>query len=117
MAQIKEIHNSSIFNSTCQTLVNTVNCAGIMGRAIALDFKMRFPYMFSHYQKVCNRGLLRPGKLLLFKDSTPWILNFPTKDQWKYPSKIEYIESGCTTEKTSIFFMSDNLYSNAFNQA
>ncbi|PIU53548.1 MAG: Appr-1-p processing protein [Deltaproteobacteria bacterium CG07_land_8_20_14_0_80_60_11] len=93
MADIKELY-SSLFDSTCQTLVNTVNCVGVMGRGLALEFKRRFPDMYSFYRSQCERRLLRPGKLLLYKESTPWILNFPTKDHWKYPSKILYIESG-----------------------
>jgi O-acetyl-ADP-ribose deacetylase (regulator of RNase III) len=94
MAEINEIFRASIFDSTCQTLVNTVNCVGVMGRGLALEFKMRFPDMYEHYRKACERRLLRPGKLLLYKETIPWILNFPTKDQWKYPSKIEFIEAG-----------------------
>jgi len=94
MAEITEIHRSSIFDSSCQTLVNTVNCVGVMGRGLALEFKMRFPSMYEQYRSVCERHALRPGMLLLFKTSTPWILNFPTKDHWKYPSKPEYLEAG-----------------------
>lgn len=94
MADIKEIHKSSIFDSTCQTIVNTVNCVGIMGRGLALEFKMRFPDMYEHYRSVCKRGDLQPGMLLLYKETDPWILNFPTKKDWKNPSKIEYIEAG-----------------------
>lgn len=93
MADIKEL-NSSIFDSTCQTLVNTVNCVGVMGRGLALEFKRRYPKMYAYYLRMCKRGLLRPGKLLLYKESTPWILNFPTKDHWKYPSNLKYIELG-----------------------
>lgn len=94
MAEIREIRKSSIFDSSCQTLVNTVNCVGVMGRGLALEFKMRYPDMYEHYRGICEKGLLRPGNLLLYKASTPWILNFPTKDHWKYPSRLEYIRSG-----------------------
>lgn len=94
MAEIKELFETSIFDSSCQVLVNTVNCVGVMGRGLALEFKMRFPEMFANYATQCARGLIRPGKLHLFTQSKPWILNFPTKDDWKYPSKIEYLEAG-----------------------
>jgi O-acetyl-ADP-ribose deacetylase (regulator of RNase III) len=94
MAEINEIYRASIFDSTCQTLVNTVNCVGVMGRGLALEFKMRFPDMYEHYRRACERRFLRPGKLLLYKETFPWILNFPTKDHWKYPSKIEFVEAG-----------------------
>ena len=35
-----------LFASRAQTLVNTVNCAGVMGKGVALKFKRRFPAMF-----------------------------------------------------------------------
>ena len=93
MANIKEI-KGNIFESTCQTIVNTVNCVGIMGRGIALEFKNRFPDMYLNYKKTCDEGKLEPGKLLLYRKTTPWILNFPTKIHWRRPSKIEFIEKG-----------------------
>jgi len=93
MATITEIRGN-IFESSCQTLVNTVNCVGVMGKGIALEFKNRYPQMFVAYARLCEDGQLRPGLLYLWTKSTPWILNFPTKNHWKYPSKLEYIESG-----------------------
>lgn len=84
----------NIFESSCQTLVNTVNCVGIMGRGIALEFKNRFPEMYDEYARHCAEKRIHPGVLHLWKKSEPWILNFPTKNHWKYPSKIEYIEQG-----------------------
>jgi O-acetyl-ADP-ribose deacetylase (regulator of RNase III) len=80
--------------STAQTLVNTVNCVGVMGKGLAKEFKDREPEMFSAYKRICEQKLLRPGKLWLYKGSTNWILNFPTKDHWRYPSKIEWIDQG-----------------------
>lgn len=94
MKKIREIHNVSIFDTTCQTIVNTVNCVGVMGKGIALEYKLRFPEMYKEYLEVCKRNELKPGKLLLYKKSKPWILNFPTKKEWKYPAKIEYIKLG-----------------------
>jgi len=90
---IKEI-NGNIFNSSLQTIVNTVNCDGVMGKGIALEFKLRYPQMFDYYVSMCKKKLLSPGKLLLWQKSNPWILNFPTKDHWKNSSKLEYIELG-----------------------
>lgn len=86
----------NIFNSSCQTIVNTVNCVGVMGKGIALVYKLRHPPMYEQYRKHCQDGLLKIGTLSLYKttDSSPWILNFPTKNHWKYPSKIEYLEAG-----------------------
>lgn len=82
----------NIFNSKAMAVVNTVNCVGVMGKGIALEFKLRFPEMFKEYQRICFQGLLKPGQILPYKKSTPWILNFAIKDDWKNPSKELWIE-------------------------
>lgn len=84
-----------ILKSNAQTLVNTVNCVGIMGKGIALEFKEQFPDMFNDYVERCNRKEVRLGKPYLFKRLTPpWILNFPTKGHWRSVSRIEDIVKG-----------------------
>jgi O-acetyl-ADP-ribose deacetylase (regulator of RNase III)/uncharacterized protein YwgA len=84
-----------ILDSKAQTLVNTVNCVGVMGKGIALKFKERFPDMFNDYVERCNRNEVRLGKPYLFKRLTPpWILNFPTKGHWRSVSRIEDIVKG-----------------------
>jgi len=83
-----------IFDSTAQVLVNPVNCKGHMGKGLALAFKQKYPSMFASYQQECRDGKLRIGQLTLYKASTPWILNFPTKDHWRDDSKVEYLEEG-----------------------
>ncbi len=89
------IINGNVFDSKLQTIVNTVNCEGVMGKGIALEYKKRYPSMFDSYKKACQKQLLSPGKLLLYtKETDHWILNFPTKDKWKFPSKLQYIEDG-----------------------
>jgi O-acetyl-ADP-ribose deacetylase (regulator of RNase III) len=89
-----EIIEGNIFSTNCQTIVNTVNCHGIMGAGIALECRMRYPEMFDRYKELCNNRDLTIGQLYLYKSDNKWILNFPTKDHWKYPSKIEYLEKG-----------------------
>lgn len=86
----------NIFNSKAQTIVNTVNCVGVMGKGIALVFKLRYPLMFDIYKKHCIEKHIGIGKLWLYnqQSNAPWVLNFPTKYHWKYPSKMEYIEKG-----------------------
>lgn len=93
---IEKICKGNIFNSKAQTIVNTVNCVGVMGKGIALVFKLRYPKMFDEYAGLCKKHMISPGKLWIYKGEpeAPWVLNFPTKFHWKYPSKIEYIESG-----------------------
>lgn len=87
----KEI-KGNIFNSKAMAVVNTVNCVGAMGKGIALDFKLRFPEMFKEYQKICFRRMLKPGQILPYTKTKPIILNFAIKDDWKDPSKVEWIE-------------------------
>ena len=93
MSAITEFRGN-IFQSSCQTLVNTVNCVGVMEKGIALEFKNRFPEMYDEYARYCADKRIHPGVLHLWKKSEPWILNFPTKNNWKHPSKLEYIEQG-----------------------
>ncbi len=89
----------NIFASDCQTLVNTINCDGVMGAGIALEFKLRLPAMFEQYVEHCQKGRIDIGKLWIYKPPVDakeqrWVLNFPTKLHWKNPSKIEYLEEG-----------------------
>lgn len=113
MATIIEIQGD-IFESKLQTIVNTVNCYGVMGKGIALEFRKRYPDMFEVYKKQCEDKLIKPGILYLYKKSTPWILNFPTKNHWRYPSKLEYIKIGL--EKFSKTYEAKKIKSIAFPQ-
>lgn len=85
---------TSIFTSPAKVLVNTVNTVGVMGKGIAKAFKDIFPEMFSEYQKLCENKQFHIGNLWLYKTPHKWILNFPTKQHWRYPSKPQYIEAG-----------------------
>ena len=79
------------------TLVNAVNCAGVMGKGIALAFKRRFPEVFADYVTRCQRGEVRLGEPYLYRGaSLPWILNFPTKRHWRSASRLEDIAAGLT---------------------
>jgi O-acetyl-ADP-ribose deacetylase (regulator of RNase III) len=88
---------SSVFDSPAQTLVNTVNTVGVMGKGIAKTFRERYPAMYSEYRKLCDNGDLAIGNLHLWKGSDHWVLNFPTKTTWRLPSKLDYIEKGLET--------------------
>jgi O-acetyl-ADP-ribose deacetylase (regulator of RNase III) len=87
-------HRTSIFASPAQTVVNTVNCVGVMGKGVAAVFRDRYPDMFEQYRQICAQKLLEPGKLWLWKAPDQWVLNFPTKRHWRLPSKLEWIEAG-----------------------
>lgn len=84
----------NIFESPAQVLVNAVNTVGVMGKGIAKQYKLIYPEMYKQYRYFCEQGMLEIGKLWLYKNETKWILNFPTKEHWRNPSKVEYIESG-----------------------
>ena len=84
-----------LFASKAQTLVNTVNCVGVMGKGVALEFRKRFPAMYADYLKRCETRSVKLGQPYLYKDLTlPWVLNFPTKDHWRSVSRIEDIIRG-----------------------
>jgi O-acetyl-ADP-ribose deacetylase (regulator of RNase III)/uncharacterized protein YwgA len=84
-----------ILKSKAQTLINTVNCVGIMGKGIALEFKKRFPEMFKDYAERCERKEVKLGVPYLYRTLfPPQIVNFPTKDHWKSVSRIGDIERG-----------------------
>lgn len=89
-----QYQKGDIFSADAHVIVNTVNCKGVMGKGLALQFKQKYPEMFTAYRQACKTGQIRIGKPMLFQDSKPWILNFPTKDHWRQPSKIEYIAEG-----------------------
>lgn len=90
-----DVKIGSIFETQMITLVNTVNCVGVMGKGIALDFKKKYPSMYAEYVSFCKDGKIKPGEPYYFKDLYgASIINFPTKDHWRSPSKLSYIISG-----------------------
>jgi O-acetyl-ADP-ribose deacetylase (regulator of RNase III)/uncharacterized protein YwgA len=84
----------NLLNSRAQTLVNTVNCVGIMGKGIALAFKRRYPDMFKDYVRRCDAGLVHLGEPYVYEAEDHLIVNFPTKDHWRSVSKLSDIETG-----------------------
>jgi O-acetyl-ADP-ribose deacetylase (regulator of RNase III) len=90
-----EIVTGDLFASDAQTLVNAVNCRGVMGKGIALAFKRRYPDMFRDYQARSARGAVRLSEPYLYRRSAePHILNFPTKDHWRTPAQLDNIIAG-----------------------
>ena len=83
-----------IFESNCSTIVNTVNCVGVMGKGIALEFKKRYPEMFMEYVLKCDRGEVKPGIPYVYQNEDVSILNFPTRDHWRSPSRLSYVIDG-----------------------
>ena len=90
-----ELRHGDLFGSEAQTLVNAVNCVGVMGKGIALQFKRRFPGMYQDYVARCDAGSVRLGEPYLWSSLlTPWVINFPTKGHWRESTRLEHIESG-----------------------
>ena len=93
-----EYRTGDILKTDAEALVNTVNCVGIMGRGIALQFKNAFPENFKAYAAACRRDEVRPGRMFVFETRTitnpKYIINFPTKRHWRGKSWIEDIEVG-----------------------
>lgn len=83
-----------LFESRATTLVNTVNCVGVMGKGIAQIFKKRFPKMFEDYVLQCRMGNVRPGEPYLYNEDSISIINFPTKRHWHSPSRLDDIIHG-----------------------
>lgn len=84
-----------LFASRAQTLVNAVNCVGVMGKGLALEFKKRFPQMFDDYVERCQRKQVRLGEPYVFRNQAGTIVvNFPTKGHWRLSSRLIDIELG-----------------------
>lgn len=86
--------NTDIFTSSAQALVNTVNCEGYMGKGLAYQFKLMYPEMNKDYVNACKRGDVVIGRMHTYQTNDKLIINFPTKNQWRKPSKMEYIKQG-----------------------
>ncbi len=99
--------SGNIIEADAEALINTVNCVGVMGKGIALQFKKAFPEdYFSDYQKFCRNKKLIPGKVTVWQTgkfvNPKYIINFPTKLHWKEKSNYEYIEKGLESLKEEI---------------
>ncbi len=90
--------NGNLFESNAEALVNTVNTVGVMGKGVALQFKNRYPENYKLYQLACKKEQVIIGKMFITSTNSlmnpKWIINFPTKKDWKHNSSYSYIESG-----------------------
>jgi O-acetyl-ADP-ribose deacetylase (regulator of RNase III) len=101
-----EYKTGDILASDTEALVNTVNCVGIMGRGIALQFKNAFPENFRAYARACEHHEVQPGKMLVFENrkinEPKFIINFPTKRHWKGKSRLADIDAGLEALRAEI---------------
>lgn len=94
------IHEASgdLLKADVEALVNTVNCVGVMGKGIALQFKRRYPAIFDEYKRACDRGEVQIGRMHVVAtgelEGPRYVINFPTKKHWKARSRVEYITEG-----------------------
>lgn len=93
-----EYCRGNLLEADVDSLVNPVNTQGIMGKGLALEFKNAFPENFRAYSQACQSGQVRTGQMFITEQQTllgpRWIINFPTKQHWRDPSKLEWINQG-----------------------
>jgi O-acetyl-ADP-ribose deacetylase (regulator of RNase III) len=89
-----KIEQKSIFDSTAEAIVNPVNCKGTMGAGLAKEFRERFPKNFEAYKEACADKTLFPGRVFSFRENKKFIFNFPTKNDWRKPAELWFIELG-----------------------
>lgn len=90
--------NGNLLDANVDALVNAVNTVGVMGKGIALMFNERFPENYRVYAAACKAGEVETGRMFVQPVSQPdgprWIINFPTKQHWRHPSKLEWVREG-----------------------
>jgi len=94
-----EIAVGNLLKAPAEALVNTVNTVGVMGKGIALQFRQAFPEMFRAYEKACKDGEVQLGRVQVFDlgglvGGPRWVINFPTKGNWRSKSRMEDVELG-----------------------
>jgi O-acetyl-ADP-ribose deacetylase (regulator of RNase III) len=93
-----EFKQGNLLEENAEALVNAVNCVGVMGKGIALQFKQAFPENFQQYKKACDAKEVQPGRMFTVPTgklfNPKYIINFPTKRHWRDKSKIEDIQTG-----------------------
>jgi O-acetyl-ADP-ribose deacetylase (regulator of RNase III) len=101
-----EYKTGNLLDANVEALVNAVNCVGIMGRGIALQFKKTFPANFEVYRQACDANQVQPGRIFVYETCFPrnpkFIINFPTKRHWRDKSRMEDIKIGLLDLKAFI---------------
>lgn len=97
----------NLLDDPADALVNAVNCVGVMGRGIALEFKKRFPENFQKYQAACLGGEIHVGFMFVTKEAGKTIINFPTKKHWRNRSHLSWIETGLRFDLRRIIILND----------
>jgi O-acetyl-ADP-ribose deacetylase (regulator of RNase III) len=95
---IKLMQGDLLKQDDVDAIVNTVNCVGVMGKGIALQFKNKWPTNFTEYTTACKEGRVQLGRMLVHDSGglvkPHYIINFPTKNHWRGSSNLEFIRDG-----------------------
>ena len=97
--------SGDLLASDAEALVNAVNTVGVMGKGLALAFKVAYPANFRAYAAACRTGEVRTGRVFVTEPPGPgprWIVNFPTKQNWRDPSRLEWIAEGLDDLRAAI---------------
>ena len=101
-----KLAKGDLLEAPAEALLNTVNTVGVMGKGIALTFKQRFPDNYKAYASACDAGQVRVGEMFITPvcelSGPRWIINFPTKQDWRRPSKLEWVRDGLVALKRVI---------------
>src|SRR3954466_2301811 len=101
-----EYKRGDILREDAEALINTVNCVGVMGRGIALQFKNIFPENFEAYATACKNKEVQPGRMFVFETgqltNPRYIINFPSKRHWRGKSRVEDIDAGLVALRDEI---------------
>jgi O-acetyl-ADP-ribose deacetylase (regulator of RNase III) len=90
-----EVRTGDLFASSARTLVNPVNCVGVMGAGLAAEFRRRFPDLDADYRRRCAAGQVRLGQPYLYRTAAGvQVINFPTKGDWRAPSRLADVDQG-----------------------
>jgi len=98
------IKDGSVFDYHADAYVNSINCVGVMGAGIALEFKKKYPKMFQDYRVQCSMKKIRPGDCYVYHDfeHDVYVLGMAVKNDWKYWSTLEWMELSIKSLKLSI---------------
>lgn len=105
-------YDGTVFNTPATAIVNTVNCDGFMGAGLALEFALRYPNMLKDYELKCKNKQIKTGLVDYYKEKDITIVNFPTKNSFKFPSNIVWIKQGLQNFKDT--YKENNITSIAF---
>lgn len=96
----------NLLDADVEAVVNTVNTVGVMGKGIALMFKERFPKNYEAYVAACKAGVVKVGRMFVSSadelDGPRWVINFPTKEHWRSPTRLEWVREGLVALKDEI---------------